>query len=140
MAGEVLWQEPLVWMAGDSYRDSSAALTGGALPLALFGENCVLRLAVMAALARAGMPWSLQYSGSSTTGLCHAVRCGLGLTALPRSLLAPGIAEISAVDGQMLPALPDVRLLAEHAPGAVTTAAQRFVLLMGAAMAVRRAN
>ena len=135
--GEVLWQEPLLWMAGADYRDSSPILADGALPLALFGENCVFRLAVTAALARAGWPWSLHYTGSSTTGLCHAVRCGLGLTALPRSLLGAGMAVMSMVDGRPLPALPPARLLAAYAPGAVSPAAQRFVALTGEAMAAR---
>ncbi|MBI2278217.1 MAG: LysR family transcriptional regulator [Dechloromonas sp.] len=139
-AGEVLWQEALIWMAGVSYRDSPSALADGALPLALFGENCVFRLAATAALAQAGTPWLLQYSGSSTTGLCHAVRCGLGLTALPRSLLGVGMVELTAVDGKPLPPLPAARFLAEHAPGAVTTVAQRFVAMVGEAMARRVGN
>ena len=71
----------------------------GGLPLALFGENCVFRLAVTAALAGADWPWSLRYTGSSTTGLCHAVRSGLGLTVLPRSLLGPGMAVMSMAVG-----------------------------------------
>lgn len=137
VTGEVLWQEPLLWMAGAAYRDSAPALADGGLPLALFGENCVFRLAVTAALARNGVPWSLHYTGSSTTGLCHAVRCGLGLTALPRSLLASGMAVLLAVDGLALPALPPARLLAAYAPGAVSAAARRFVALIGDAMAAR---
>jgi DNA-binding transcriptional LysR family regulator len=107
------------------------------LPLALFGENCVFRLAVTAALAGAGWPWSLHYTGSSTTGLCHAVRCGLGLTALPRSLLGPGMAVLSMADGRPLPSLPPARLLAAYAPGTVSAAARRFVVLTGEAMAAR---
>lgn len=135
--GEVLWQEPLLWMAGAAYRDSAPAPVDGGLPLALFGENCVFRLAVTAALAAAGWPWSLHYTGSSTTGLCHAVRCGLGLTALPRSLLGPGMAVLSAVGGRPLPHLPPARLLASYAPGAVSAAARRFVALTGEAVAAR---
>jgi len=135
--GEVLWQEPLLWMAGAAYRDSAPEAGEGGLPLALFGENCVFRLAVTAALSRADWPWSLRYTGSSTTGLSHAVRCGLGLTALPRSLLGPGMAVMSTVDGRPLPALPPARLLASYAPGAVSAAARRFVALTGEAMAAR---
>jgi DNA-binding transcriptional LysR family regulator len=135
--GEVLWQEPLLWMAGAAYRDSAPAPDDGGLPLALFGENCVFRLAVTAALAGADWPWSLRYTGSSTTGLCHAVRCGLGLTVLPRSLLGPGMAVMSMADGRPLPSLPPARLLASFAPGAISPAARRFVALTGEAMAAR---
>ncbi|KXB30190.1 hypothetical protein AT959_12560 [Dechloromonas denitrificans] len=139
-SGEVLWQEPLRWMAGAAYRDSPPAMLDGVMPLALFGENCVFRLAVTAALARAELPWALQYSGSSTTGLCHAVRCGLGLTVLPGSLLAAGMAEVTQFDGQRLPDLPAACLLAEHAPGTVTAAARRFVAMVGEVKAARLAS
>lgn len=134
---EVLWQEPLVWMAGTAYRDSLATLDDARLPLALFGENCVFRLAVSAALARAGLVGSLTYTGSSTTGLCHAVRCGLGITALPQSLLGPGMAEITHIAHQPLPALPPARLLAAYAAGTPVTAAKRFASLVGEAMGKR---
>ena len=138
-SSEVLWQEPLRWMAGAAYRDSPATLDG-VMPLALFGENCVFRLAVTAALVRAEWPWVLQYSGSSTTGLCHAVRCGLGLTVLPCSLLAAGMADVIRFDGRSLPALPPARLLAEYAPGTVTAAARRFVAMVAEVKMARMAG
>jgi hypothetical protein len=48
------------------------------LPMALFVESCAFRIAASAALAHAGVNWQLAYSGSSITGLCHAVACSLG--------------------------------------------------------------
>lgn len=135
--GEILWQEALLWMAGTAYRDSLSAPGDGKLPLALFGENCVFRLAVTAALACAGQTWALTYTGSSTTGLCHAIRCGLGLTALPKSLLGPGMAEVTHIADQALPTLPPARLLAAYAPGTPATAARRFAGLVGEAMGKR---
>lgn len=134
---EVLWQEPLVWMAGNAYRDSLTAPDEAGLPLALFGENCVFRLAVTAALAGAGQAWSLNYTGHSVTGLRHAVRCGLGITALPKSLLGPGMAELTHIAGLALPTLPPARLLAAYAPGTPGTAARRFASLVGDAMGRR---
>jgi hypothetical protein len=65
------------------------------------------------------------------------VRCGLGLTVLPRSLLGPGMAVMSMADGRPLPSLPPARLLASFAPGAISPAARRFVALTGEAMAAR---
>lgn len=134
---EVLWQEPLAWMAGNAYRDSLSAPDEAGLPLALFGENCVFRLAISAALARAGQAWSLAYTGHSVTGLSHAVRCGLGITALPESLLGPEMAKITQFGGHPLPSLPPARLLAAYAPGIPATAARRFTEMIGEAMVKR---
>lgn len=134
---EVLWQEALAWMAGTAYRDSLSAPGEAGLPLALFGENCVFRLAVSAALARAGQAWSLAYTGHSVTGLSHAVRCGLGITALPESLLGPEMAKITQFGGHPLPSLPPARLLAAYAPGIPATAARRFAEMVGEAMGKR---
>lgn len=47
----LLWQEPLVWMAGEAH----ARQRPSPLPLALFGENCAFRLAATGALAQAGI-------------------------------------------------------------------------------------
>lgn len=118
-----IWQEALVWMAGESHAD----LPPAPLPLALFGENCAFRMAATRALAAAGIANQLVYSGSSLTGLRHAVRCGLGITALPGSLLQPGLVVIASG----LPALPVASIAARHTPGEIHPAARRFVTLMG---------
>lgn len=133
-ADQVIWREPLVWMAGEAYRNMFPAQLPEALPLALFGENCVFRLAVTSALVRANIPWALQYTGSSTTGLSHAVRCGLGITALPRSLLGPGMALLA---NAALPDLPPAQLLVAYAAGSRSVAAGRFVGLISEALAQR---
>lgn len=135
--GEVLHREPLRWMVGEAWRDSPPAAVGGGLPLALFGENCVFRLAATAALARAAIAWSLQYAGSSTAGLCHAVRHGLGVTVLPRSLLGAGMVEIERVGTRILPALPDATFVAAGAPGEVSAPLRRFIAVVRDALAAR---
>ncbi len=128
---EVLHSEPLCWMVGEAYRDTLPCNVEGALPLALFGENCVFRLAASGALARAGLHGVLQYCGASTTGLRHAVRHGLGLTVLPRSLLGDGLVTVEHYDKQTLPPLPLARLLALYATGTTAAATRCFVELVG---------
>jgi DNA-binding transcriptional LysR family regulator len=125
-----IWQETLVWIAGESYADQLPK----PLPLALFGENCAFRMAATGALAKAGIANQLVYSGSSLTGLRHAVRCGLGITALPRSLLQPGLLIIETG----LPALPLASIAARHTPGETHPAALRFVTLMGEEIRLQR--
>lgn len=117
-------------MAGESY----AADLPKPVPLALFGQNCAFRIAATGALAKAGLAWQLTYSGSSTTGLRHAVRCGLGITALPRSLLIAGMVEVAAG----LPKLPFARIVACHASGEIQPAAQRFAALLGEEISKQR--
>lgn len=126
-----LWQEPLLWVAGEAWAVGwQAALP---VPLALFGENCAFRVAATAALAKAGREWLLAYTGSSLAGLRHAVRCGLGLTVLPRSLLRPGLCAVE----RGLPVLPEARILAASA-GDPHPAGARLLALIGEEIAGQR--
>jgi len=125
-----VWSEALAWMAGKGFATGLPT----PLPLALFGENCVFRIAVTAALAKVGVAWQLAYTGSSVTGLRQAVMCGLGVGVLPRSLLLPGMVEIAAG----LPHLPDAHLAAAFASGQPHPAAERFVALMGEELRTQR--
>lgn len=118
-----VWSEPLAWMAGEGYATGLPT----PLPLALFGENCVFRIAATSSLAKAGMAWQLAFTGTSVTGLRQAVMCGLGVGVLPRSLLLPGMVEIAAG----LPRLPPAQIAAAFAPGQPPSAAERFVALIG---------
>ena len=119
---DTVWREPLVWMAAEG----TAAVLPETIPLAVFGETCAFRLAATAALGKDGRNWRVAYSGGSVTALRHAVRCGLGITALPRSLRIDGL---SAVE-QGLPPLPDARLQARYAEGARQEAALYWVELL----------
>lgn len=125
-----VWQEPLEWMSGEAH----AASLPTPLPMALFGDNCCFRMAATAALAKAGRAWQLSYTGSSTTGLRHAVCCGLGVAVLPRSLLIPGMVAIR----KGLPPLPEAKIAAAFAPGEVHPAAERFVSLLSEEIRVQR--
>lgn len=122
----VLRDEPLCWVAGEAYRDTLHA-DAGVLPLALFGENCVFRMAATAALARAGIAWQVHYAGSSTTGLRHALRHGLGLGVLPESLLGDGLLAVDSCAGIALPGLPRSRLVAACAGDSVAPAAHCLI-------------
>ena len=125
-----IWQEALVWMAAASHADQRPT----PLPLALFGENCAFRIAATGTLAQAGIANQLVYSGSSLTGLRHAVRCGLGITALPHSLLQPGLVVIESG----LPALPLASIAVRHAAGDIHPAAERFVALLSEEIHLQR--
>jgi len=127
----LLWQEPLSWMAGEAY--AASLPEASPLPLALFGENCVFRLTATAALAKAKRDWLLAYTGASLAGLRHAVRHGLGLTVLPRSLLQPGLCIVE----KGLPPLPEARILAASASDP-HPAGERLLALLGEEIASQR--
>lgn len=118
-----LWQEALVWVAGEGF----ATRLPSPLPMALFSENCAFRIAATAALAKIGQAWQLSYTGSSLAGLRQAVIGGLGIGVLPRSLLVPGMVALR----KGLPALPDARIVAAFAPGTPHPAAERLAALLG---------
>ncbi len=113
--------DPLVWLAGEG----SNAPDRRPLPLAVFHEGCVFRMAAIAALASAGIPWRAAFVASSYTALRHAVATGLAVTPLPRGLLAPGLVEA----GTGLPELPVSELIARFGPGAVLPSARRLLAL-----------
>lgn len=119
---DTIWREPLAWMVAESYPPGWPET----LPLAVFGETCAFRLAATAALGKAGRNWRVAYSGGSMASLRHAVRCGLGVTVLPRSLRIEGLSVVSAG----LPPLPDARLQARYAEGTRHPAVQHWVDLL----------
>lgn len=114
----VLRREPLVWFAGEG----SNAIDQQPLPLAVFHEGCVFRMAAIAALAGAGVPWRAAFVGSSFTALRHAVVAGIAVTPLPRSLATAGLIEVR----EQLPFLPDAELTSRFGPGEVLSAARHL--------------
>lgn len=100
----LLKREPLVWLAGEQ----GNPVHQRPLPLALFHEGCVFRVAALAALAQAGVAAKTAFVGNSYTGLRHAVMAGLALTPLPASLAGTGLTQIR--DG--LPRLPEAEIVA----------------------------
>jgi DNA-binding transcriptional LysR family regulator len=114
-------REPLIWLAGEG----SDAPQRRPLPLALFHEGCVFRMAALAALAAAGLAWKQVFVGNSYTGIHHAVACGLAVTPLPQSLAREGLVPIR--DG--LPPLPEAELAARFGVGEPLPAALRMLEL-----------
>jgi len=106
-------------MAGEGFEQDPSA----PLPLALFGDGCAFRLAATQALAQAGIAWEVAFRGHSYTGLRHALACGLGVSALPMSLLAAGLKVVD--DG--LPPLPDTRVVARFPRGGAGMAGAKLL-------------
>ena len=77
--GRLVWREPLVWVAADTFD----VLPGAALPLALYRERSVSREAALAALQDGELTWEIVYTSPSLTGVRAAALAGLAITPLP---------------------------------------------------------
>ncbi|MDN7676344.1 LysR substrate-binding domain-containing protein [Burkholderia oklahomensis] len=99
-AGELLWEEPLVW----AYASDAALDAADTLPLALFPEPCVYREAAIAALSGAPRPFRIVFESGSMAGCVSAALAGFAVTVVARSQLRDGLRECGSEDG--LPALP----------------------------------
>jgi DNA-binding transcriptional LysR family regulator len=84
--GRLVWREPLVWVAADTFE----LVSGAALPLALYREQSVSREAAIAALNDNNLNWEIVYTSPSLTGVRAAALAGLAITPLPASALMVG--------------------------------------------------
>ncbi|AJY28981.1 bacterial regulatory helix-turn-helix, lysR family protein [Burkholderia thailandensis 34] len=110
-AGELLWEEPLVW----AFASDAALDANDALPLALFPEPCVYREAALAALSDALRPFRIAFESGSMAGCVSAALAGFAVTVVARSQLRDGLRECGPNDA--LPALPAARFHAfAHRP------------------------
>ncbi len=99
-----LWRERLVWVGAEE-RPRTPFDGDGGVKLVLSPEPCVYRSRAIGALAAAGRAWSVVYTSPSLAGAAAAVRAGLGVTALPRNMVPPGLAPVDP--GLELPRLED---------------------------------
>jgi DNA-binding transcriptional LysR family regulator len=100
--GRLVWREPLVWAAADSFD----LIPGAALPLALYRERSVSREAALAALQDGEHTWEIVYTSPSLTGVRAAALAGLAITPLPASAVVAGLRILGLEEG--LPRLPDL--------------------------------
>src|SRR5467141_2075687 len=100
--GRLVWREPLVWAAADTFD----LVPGAALPLALYRERSVSREAALAALNDNELTWEIVYTSPSLTGVRAAALAGLAITPLPGSALIAGLRILGVEEG--LPPLPDL--------------------------------
>ena len=102
--GEVLRREPVVWATADRH----LAHEQEPLPLALFPSGCVFRDWALASLDRSGRPYRIAYTSASFSSILAAVKAGLAVTALCRSVLPTGVRPLGVEEG--FPPLPPTDL------------------------------
>src|SRR3984885_3203235 len=100
--GRLVWREPLVWAAAETFD----LVPGATLPLALYRERSVSREAALAALQGGDLTWEIVYTSPSLTGVRAAALAGLAITPLPASAVIAGLRVLGVEAG--LPRLPDL--------------------------------
>jgi DNA-binding transcriptional LysR family regulator len=127
--GRLVWREPLVWAAAESFDLKTRA----ALPLALYRERSVSREAALGALRASEWTWEIAYTSPSLTGVRAAALAGLAVTPLPASAVIAGLRILGEQDG--LPRLPDLEFAIYERtrpnPAATTLAATLLTLARG---------
>src|SRR4030088_2485647 len=93
--GRLVWREPLVWAAADTFD----LFRGAALPLALYRERSVSREAGLAALNDNELPWEIVYTSPSLTGVRAAALVDLVSAPHPASSLSGGLRIIGLEEG-----------------------------------------
>jgi DNA-binding transcriptional LysR family regulator len=100
--GRLVWREPMVWAAADTF-DLAA---GVSVPLALFREHSVSREAALEAIRDSERAWHIVYTSPSLTGVRAAAQAGFAVTPLPASAVGAGLRVLGEEDG--MPPLPDL--------------------------------
>ena len=116
--GTSVWRDTLVWVASPSVSLDS----DGSIPLILAPAPDVYRKRALAALEAMGRQWRIVFTSPSSEGLLAAVRAGLGVTVLSKSMVPDGLKLLESAQG--LPTLPDTEIALYLAPGALSLASQ----------------
>lgn len=99
-----IWIERPIWAAAEGLKfDPSAGV-----PLAAHPEGCAYRARMIQALDAAKVRWRVAYTGPGISGLQNAVVNGLGVSALTRYTMLPGMRALNEADG--FPPLAEIRV------------------------------
>lgn len=102
------WHEPLIWIGGESSRVGPTAQ--GRVPMVALPEPSRHRQLAMEALSNAGIQLEIVCTASTMVGVRAAVAAGIGVAAVGRDDLEPGLRSISQVAGVQLPPLPQLQI------------------------------
>ncbi|HVJ51607.1 MAG TPA: LysR family transcriptional regulator [Aliidongia sp.] len=116
--GQLVWQDKLVWVGTSSLVVDQRQ----PLPLILYPPPSITRDQILQALERAGRSWRIACTSGGLTGLRAAALAELGVLALARELIPPGLVELPAI----LPELGDVTFVLRAGKGVRSAPAQQL--------------
>ncbi|MFY7697253.1 MAG: LysR substrate-binding domain-containing protein [Legionella sp.] len=100
-----VWSEPVQWIGK---KDLLPTLhEEKIIPLILSPNPCVYRVDVIESLNQQGLKWRLAFSSPSYAGKMAAVRAGLGITAIQRSMIP---SYLDRLDDHFLPSLKKIHV------------------------------
>lgn len=102
--GLLVWRDRLVWVAAPDFQFESRQ----PVPLILYPPPSITRVAVLHAMEESAQPWRIACTSGSLTGLRAAALAGLGVLAVARTLIPPGLQDLQS---DRLPALDDVEFV-----------------------------
>lgn len=100
-----VWSEAVEWIGKPDFFSSFDE--NSIIPLVLSPQPCVYRENVIQTLQKAGVRWRLVYSSPSYAGKMAAVKAGLGITAIQRTMI-PGYLE--SLENTLLPKLNNIHI------------------------------
>lgn len=109
--GELVAQEPLVWVGNDK----RASHDENPVPLAMLPPGNVFRDLALASLDKIGRQWRLACVSESMSGLQAAVLAGIAVTVVGKSSILPGMRQLGRLES--FPTLPKVDLVLYRAGG-----------------------
>ncbi len=103
--GVEVWSEPLEWV----YKNTTATYIEQKtpIPLVLSPKPCVYRTTAIKALEQAGIPWKIVFTSPSYAGIIAAVKAGIGITTLPRTMIPEALGILRE---DSLPILSDIHV------------------------------
>ena len=108
--GVNIWSEPLYWVGEPNLFNISSA----PVPLVLSPFPCIYRQNAIIALEKSSVKWRLVFSSPSYAGIIAAVKTGIGITVLPRTMIPN---TLNIVDSKDLPKLNNIHVsLLKHNP------------------------
>ena len=99
---EVIREDDLIWVG-----DPNRSLPNDSLALVLAPDGCVYRSRVIAELKQQTQPWKITYTNPDFYGLMAAIKQGLGITALARSIVPD---ELEIIRDKRLPQLGRINI------------------------------
>jgi DNA-binding transcriptional LysR family regulator len=90
--GELVWREPLIWIAAPDFILDPAR----PVPLIVLAPPAITRTAALAALESVGSSWHVVCTSGTQSGIHAALAAGMGIAPHARSLVPPGLAEVSS--------------------------------------------
>lgn len=100
-----IWSEAVEWIGKPDFFSSTDK--NSILPLVLSPQPCVYRENVIQTLESAGVRWRLVYSSPSYAGRMAAVKAGLGISAIQRTMIPD---YLESIDNHALPKLNDIHI------------------------------